>query len=105
MTGAGGKSFVAGADIEEVSDFGAIEGRAWGMRGQAVLRRIESLPKPVIAAINGYALGGGHGSCQFSSDLTSQDMGWSSWQPRQAFGLSVGPNRSVMAASGISSMR
>lgn len=59
LTGAGPKSFVAGADIEEVSGFSAMEGRDWGMRGQAMLRRIESLPKPVIAAINGYALGGG----------------------------------------------
>ncbi len=59
LTGTGPKSFVAGADIEEVSGFNALEGRDWGMRGQAMLRRIESLPKPVIAAINGYALGGG----------------------------------------------
>ena len=59
LTGTGPKSFVAGADIEEVSGFSALEGRDWGMRGQAMLRRIESLPKPVIAAINGYALGGG----------------------------------------------
>lgn len=59
LTGTGPKSFVAGADIEEVAGFSALEGRDWGMRGQAMLRRIESLPKPVIAAINGYALGGG----------------------------------------------
>ena len=59
LTGAGGKSFVAGADIEEISGFGAIQGREWGRRGRDMLRAIESLPKPVIAAINGYALGGG----------------------------------------------
>ena len=59
VTGAGEKSFVAGADIGEVSDFDALEGRAWGLRGQSVLRRIELMEKPVIAAINGYALGGG----------------------------------------------
>jgi enoyl-CoA hydratase len=59
VTGAGGKSFVAGADIEEVSGFTALEGREWGLRGQAMLRRIETIEKPVIAAINGYALGGG----------------------------------------------
>ena len=59
VTGAGDRSFVAGADIEAVSGFTALEGRAWGQRGQAMLRRIEALEKPVIAAINGYALGGG----------------------------------------------
>lgn len=59
LTGAGDRSFVAGADIDEVSGFGALEARRWGLRGQAMLRRIEALEKPVIAAINGYALGGG----------------------------------------------
>ncbi len=59
VTGSGGKSFVAGADIEEVSGFTALEGREWGLHGQAMLRRIETMEKPVIAAINGYALGGG----------------------------------------------
>ena len=59
VTGAGGRSFVAGADIGEVSGFSALEGRRWGLRGQALLRQIEELEKPVIAAINGYALGGG----------------------------------------------
>ncbi len=59
VTGSGGRSFVAGADIEEVSGLTALEGREWGLRGQQMLRRIESLEKPVIAAINGYALGGG----------------------------------------------
>ncbi len=59
VRGAGEKSFVAGADIEEVSQFSALEGRRWGLRGQAMLNRIEGMEKPVIAAINGYALGGG----------------------------------------------
>ena len=59
VTGAGDRSFVAGADIEEVSGFSALEGRRWGLRGQAMLNRIEGMEKPVIAAINGYALGGG----------------------------------------------
>ncbi len=59
VTGAGTKSFVAGADIKEVSGFSALEGREWGLRGQAMLNRIEGMEKPVIAAINGYALGGG----------------------------------------------
>ena len=59
VTGAGNRSFVAGADIEEVAGFTALEGREWGLLGQAMLRRIETMEKPVIAAINGYALGGG----------------------------------------------
>ena len=59
VTGAGDRSFVAGADIDEVAGFNALEGRAWGIRGQKMLRRIETLEKPVVAAINGYALGGG----------------------------------------------
>lgn len=59
VTGAGDRSFVAGADIDEVSAFTALEGRDWGLRGQELLLRIERMEKPVIAAINGYALGGG----------------------------------------------
>lgn len=59
VTGSGSRSFVAGADIEEVSSFTPLEGREWGLRGQAMLLRIERMEKPVIAAINGYALGGG----------------------------------------------
>ena len=59
LTGAGEKAFVAGADINQVSGLSAMEGRDWGLRGQQVFSRIENLPKPVIAAINGYALGGG----------------------------------------------
>ncbi|HKV49771.1 MAG TPA: enoyl-CoA hydratase-related protein [Gemmatimonadaceae bacterium] len=59
LTGAGAKAFVAGADIAELSKQGATDGRARAMRGQAVFSRIESCPKPVIAALNGFALGGG----------------------------------------------
>ena len=59
VTGAGEKAFVAGADINHVTRLSAIEGRAWGLRGQQVFSEIENLPKPVIAAINGWALGGG----------------------------------------------
>lgn len=59
ITGAGAKAFVAGADINRLTQLSALEGRAWGLRGQQVFSQIENLPKPVIAAINGYALGGG----------------------------------------------
>ncbi len=59
LTGAGEKAFVAGADINELATQAPLEGKEMAMFGQAVLDRIESLGKPVIAAINGYALGGG----------------------------------------------
>ena len=54
-----GKAFVAGADIAEMKDLNAAEGKAFGKKGQEALSSIENLPIPVIAAINGYALGGG----------------------------------------------
>ena len=59
LTGAGDKAFVAGADIAELRALGPVEARAFGRKGQAVFARIEKLPKPVVAAINGFALGGG----------------------------------------------
>ena len=58
LTGAG-KSFVAGADISQMSTMNAAQGKAFGEYGAAVFRKIELLDKPVIAAVNGYALGGG----------------------------------------------
>ena len=59
LTGSGAKSFVAGADIGDLSRQGPFDGKARAQRGQAVLRRLETCGKPVIAAINGFALGGG----------------------------------------------
>ena len=59
ITGSGEKSFIAGADISELAKLGPVEGRAHAMKGQAVLAKLETLGKPVIAAVNGYALGGG----------------------------------------------
>src|SRR5687767_10049164 len=59
LTGAGEKSFIAGADINELAVQSPTTGREHAMRGQHVLDLIEHLGKPVIAAINGYALGGG----------------------------------------------
>lgn len=53
------RSFVAGADIVEMLNFTAAEGRAFGQLGQATFNKIEKMNKPVIAAINGFALGGG----------------------------------------------
>ena len=58
VTGSG-KAFAAGADIAQMQDYKTFEGRAYAGRAQDVFGRIESLEKPVIAAVNGYALGGG----------------------------------------------
>lgn len=59
ITGSGEKAFVAGADIAEISRHDEISGRIFATRGQRVYRYLEKLEKPVIAAINGFALGGG----------------------------------------------
>jgi enoyl-CoA hydratase len=59
FTGAGEKAFIAGADVAELAKLTPIEGREHSRRGQALLDRIERLPVPTIAAINGYAYGGG----------------------------------------------
>ena len=63
LTGAGDKSFVAGADIGEMSTLTKAEGEAFGKKGNDVFRKLETLPIPVIAAVNGFALGGG---CEIS---------------------------------------
>jgi enoyl-CoA hydratase len=59
LTGSGEKAFIAGADINEIATYDATEGVRFAKKGQAVLALIENLGKPVIAAINGFALGGG----------------------------------------------
>lgn len=59
LTGAGPKAFVAGADISEIGGQGASDGQARALRGQRMMRRFERCGKPVIAAVNGFALGGG----------------------------------------------
>jgi enoyl-CoA hydratase len=59
LTGAGSKAFVAGADISEMSSLTPVQGRDFSLRGTRMMRRVEKLPKPVIAMINGFALGGG----------------------------------------------
>jgi enoyl-CoA hydratase len=59
VTGAGGKAFVAGADISELATLGPLQAKEFALRGQEVFRSIERLTKPVVAAVNGFALGGG----------------------------------------------
>jgi len=59
VTGAGTKAFAAGADIAAMATMSALEGRAFACQGQQALHALEELPVPVIAAVNGFALGGG----------------------------------------------
>src|ERR1700739_2294002 len=59
FTGSGEKAFIAGADIGELSKHDAVSGKEYTQRGQSVLNLIETLGKPVIACLNGFALGGG----------------------------------------------
>ena len=77
ITGAGKKSFVAGADIGEMSTLTPEEGEAFGKKGNDVFRKIETFPIPVIAAVNGFALGGGNEismSCDIRICLTMQSL-------------------------------
>ena len=67
ITGEGEKAFVAGADIQEITGLNAVSGLQFALRGQRVFRLIETLGKPVIAAINGFALGGG---CELAMSCT-----------------------------------
>ena len=59
LTGAGEKAFVAGADINEVARYDPLKAKWFAMKGQDILNKLERLPIPVIAAVNGFALGGG----------------------------------------------
>ncbi|MCC7095712.1 MAG: enoyl-CoA hydratase/isomerase family protein [Thermomonas sp.] len=59
LTGAGPKVFVAGADISEMNTLTPVQGRDFSLRGTRMMRRVETLSKPVIAMVNGFALGGG----------------------------------------------
>ncbi len=59
LTGSGPKAFVAGADISEMNTLTPVQGRDFSLRGQRLMRFIETMPKPVVAMVNGFALGGG----------------------------------------------
>src|SRR5574344_3005975 len=84
-----GRAFVAGADISEMKTMNAIEGKHFGEQGAAVFRKIELLPKPVIAAVNGFALGGGCElamSCDIRLASTKAKFG----QPEVGLGITPG---------------
>ena len=89
LTGAGGKAFIAGADIGELAHVSAVEAEAASRLGQEVLDLIENLGKPVIAAVNGFALGGG---CETAMACTiriaSEDAAFG--QPEVTLGLIPG---------------
>ena len=89
LTGAGEKSFVAGADIGEMSGLSKAEGKAFGKKGNDIFRKIETLPVPVIAAVNGFALGGG---CELSMScdirIASENAVFA--QPEVSLGITAG---------------
>ena len=89
ITGAGEKSFVAGADIGEMSTLTPEEGEAFGKKGNDVFRKIETFPIPVIAAVNGFALGGGNEICM-SCDIRICSDNAIFGQPEAGLGITPG---------------
>lgn len=89
VTGSGEKAFVAGADITEMKDLNVMEGRKFGILGNRVFRKLESLEKPVIAAVNGFALGGG---CELSMacDIRIASTKAKFGQPEVGLGITPG---------------
>ncbi len=89
LTGAGEKAFVAGADIAELNRNNPVEAKAYTHKGQAVLNLIENLGKPVIACINGFALGGG---CELAMACTMRLAGENAkiGQPEVKLGIIAG---------------
>lgn len=88
LTGAG-RSFVAGADIAEMKEFSAIEGKRFGLHGGNVFLKLENLSKPVIAAVNGFALGGGCELCM-SCDIRLASEKAKFGQPEVGLGITPG---------------
>lgn len=89
ITGAGNKSFVAGADIGAMSTMTKEQGKAFSAKGNGVFRKIESFPIPVIAAVNGFALGGG---CELSlsCDIRIASENALFGQPEAGLGITPG---------------
>ncbi len=89
LTGSGKKSFVAGADIAQMVNLSATEGREFGYLAHKVFNRLENMPKPTIAAVNGFALGGG---CEISMacDITVASENAKFGQPEVGLGTIPG---------------
>ena len=88
LTGAG-RSFVAGADIGEMKGFSSIDGKKFGVHGGGVFLKLENMAKPVIAAINGFALGGGNELCM-SCDIRLASEKAKFGQPEVGLGITPG---------------
>lgn len=89
LTGSGEKAFVAGADISEMKEMSTVQGRKFGILGNKVFRRLENLEKPVIAALNGFTLGGGCElamACDIRIASTKTKVG----QPEVGLGITPG---------------
>lgn len=89
ITGEGDKSFVAGADIAQMKDMNAEEGKEFGRFGNAIMRKIETFPLPVIAAVNGFALGGGN-ELAMSCDIRLASENALFGQPEVGLGITAG---------------
>lgn len=89
ITGAGEKAFIAGADISEMANMDKAQARGFGETGNALFRRIESFPIPIIAAINGYALGGGN-ELALSCDIRICSENAVFGQPEAGLGITPG---------------
>lgn len=89
ITGAGEKSFVAGADIAYISKLNPIEAKNFARKGQKIFSKIENLSKPVIAAINGFALGGGN-ELAMSCDIRVASENAKFGQPEVKLGVIAG---------------
>ena len=88
LTGAG-RSFVAGADIGEMRGLSSSEGKKFGVHGGSVFLKLENMPKPVIAAVNGFALGGGNELCM-ACDIRLASEKAKFGQPEVGLGITPG---------------
>ncbi len=88
LTGAGDKAFIAGADISELAHVTAVEAEQSSSYGQGVLNLIENLGKPVVAAVNGFALGGGCETAMACTIRVASEGAARFWpSPRRQFGV------------------
>jgi enoyl-CoA hydratase len=89
ITGAGDKAFIAGADVAEMSEMDQAEAKLFGETGNSLFSKIEKIPVPVIAAINGYALGGGN-ELALSCDIRICSQNAVFGQPEAGLGITPG---------------